>query len=426
MSLKIIHTSDWHLGKKLFKIDRLSEQKLFLEWLGDFIISDSIDILLVSGDVFDSPTPSNESVKLYFDFLKKLSIKSKCMTYIIAGNHDSGKFLEAPKEILKDLKVTICGKLALTDPTNLSTEHKTTLRYDDFEINLVLIPYFRSHEILSLNSLPVHDQDGPDPDNHCIHNRFDQLFKNLLPGKSPNQYNILLLHHLLEGYELSGSEQIIHLSGIDGFKKKLFAPYFDYVALGHIHKTMNFSSGPCQICYCGAPLKYRFDETNQKHITLLTLDFKDQTFQPKKEHLLIPSFRDILSLKISPCDYEDVIGQVIKNQAPSKLPPLIEAKLMLDLPNAQLTQTIKDLLLKNNIEDFILYTDFNQSMNAPATPTLSEFNDYELTDLFHLFYKEKFSQTPLVDVNILESFKELLSQTHHHQNNNDNDAQDFS
>jgi len=424
MGLKIIHTSDWHLGKKLFKIDRLDEQKLFLDWLSDFIIASDIDILLVSGDVFDSPTPSNESVKIYFDFLKNLSMKSKCLTYIIAGNHDSGKFLEAPKEILKDLNVSVCGKLALTEQNVLSPEHKTTLKYNDFEINLVLIPYFRSHEILNLNSLSLDNQDDSQPDNFGIHNRFDQLFKNLLPNKTPNQFNILLLHHLLEGYELSGSEQIIHLSGIDGFKKKLFAPYFDYVALGHIHKTMNFKSDQCQICYCGAPLKYRFDEFNQKHITLLTLDYQNQTIQSQKELIPVPTFRDILSIKINPSNFEEVINQIVKTNQPYQLSPIIEAVLLLDLPDAKLTQTIKEMLVKHNIENFILYTEFSKDLEETPLPTLNEFNDYELTDLFHLFYKEKFSGVNQIDTKILDSFKELLISSHDQQN--DNEAQDLS
>ncbi|OFZ21414.1 MAG: hypothetical protein A2202_05575 [Bdellovibrionales bacterium RIFOXYA1_FULL_36_14] len=424
MGLKIIHTSDWHLGKKLFKIDRLDEQKLFLDWLSEFIISSGIDILLVSGDVFDSPTPSNESVKIYFDFLKNLSTKSKCLTYIIAGNHDSGKFLEAPKEILKDLNVLVCGKLAWTEHNVLSPEHKATLKYNDLEINLVLIPYFRSHEILNLNSLTFDTQEDNQSDNFGIHHRFDELFKNLLPEKAPNQFNILLLHHLLEGYELSGSEQIIHLSGIEGFKKKLFVPYFDYVALGHIHKTMNFKCDQCQICYCGAPLKYRFDEFNQKHVTLLTLDYQNQTMQSQKELIPVPTFRDILSIKINQSNYEEVIKQVAKDYPNRPLSPIVEAILLLDLPNAQLTQTIKELFLEHNIEHFILYTDFKQNQEEAPLPNINEFNDYELTDLFHLFYKEKFSGTTQIDTKILDSFKELLINSHDQPN--DSDTQDLS
>jgi len=424
MGLKIIHTSDWHLGKKLFKIDRLDEQKLFLDWLSDFIISRAIDLLLISGDVFDSPTPPNESVRLYFDFLKKLSIKSKCLTYIIAGNHDSGKFLEAPKEILKDLNVTVCGKLTLTESCNLSPEHKTTLKYQDFEINLVLIPYFRSHEILSAHSISSLDQDDTPADHLGVHNRFDLLFKNILSHKTPNQFNILLLHHLLEGYELSGSEQIIHLSGVEGFQKKLFAPYFDYVALGHIHKNMNFSSDQCQLCYCGAPLKYRFDEFNQKHVTLLNLDYQNSTFSLNKELIPVPIFRDILSIKMNPANYEEVINQVVRKSGGYPLSPIIEALLLLDLPNAQLTQTIKDMFAKLNIEHFILYTDFKRELEETPAPTLNEFNDYELTDLFELFYKEKFCEITSIDPTILNSFKELLS--HSHDLPIDNDTQDFS
>ena len=119
MTYKVLHTSDWHLGKKLYRLSRIEEQKLFLNWLSDLIITENIDALFIAGDIFDTPNPPSNALKIYFQFLKNVTDNSHCHIYIIAGNHDSGRFLEAPSGLLEDHRVTVIGQLIQSDGIDL-------------------------------------------------------------------------------------------------------------------------------------------------------------------------------------------------------------------------------------------------------------------------------------------------------------------
>ena len=107
--IKILHTSDWHIGRRLKNRDRLEEFKKFFDWLEELIINENIDVLLVSGDIFDSTTPSAQAQDIYYSFISKI-VKSNCKhTIIISGNHDSPALIDAPSELLKLLKIHVIG-----------------------------------------------------------------------------------------------------------------------------------------------------------------------------------------------------------------------------------------------------------------------------------------------------------------------------
>ena len=105
--MKILHTSDWHLGKKLDGFERINEQKKFLSDLLNIIENNDIDILIAAGDIYDSPNPPIEAEKIYYDFVKKIGDLKKCCVIMIAGNHDSGKRLTAARNLEKDYGIII-------------------------------------------------------------------------------------------------------------------------------------------------------------------------------------------------------------------------------------------------------------------------------------------------------------------------------
>ena len=109
--MKILHTSDWHIGRLLYGQKRYNEFACFLDWLSILLEEQAIDALIVSGDIFDTTTPSNKAQQLYYRFLCKVAA-SKCdHVVIIAGNHDSPTFLNAPKELLLALNVHVVGSI---------------------------------------------------------------------------------------------------------------------------------------------------------------------------------------------------------------------------------------------------------------------------------------------------------------------------
>lgn len=106
--MKILHTADWHLGKKLHKHELSKDHQLFLDWLINLIQEQNIDLLLISGDVFDLANPPIEARAMYYWFLRQM-IQLKCKIIITGGNHDSAQMLDAPKDILNLLDITVVG-----------------------------------------------------------------------------------------------------------------------------------------------------------------------------------------------------------------------------------------------------------------------------------------------------------------------------
>src|SRR3972149_5646616 len=110
--MKIIHASDWHIGRALYGCKRYEEFEAFLAWLGEFIVKDHVHVLLVGGGIFDNSTPSNRAQELYYRFLYRVANSSCRHVVITAGNHDSPSFLNAPKEVLRFVNVHVVGSVS--------------------------------------------------------------------------------------------------------------------------------------------------------------------------------------------------------------------------------------------------------------------------------------------------------------------------
>src|SRR4051794_33304896 len=136
--MRFLHTSDWHLGKRLFKLDRTPEHELFLDWLVSTLKSQKIDVLMIAGDIFDTPTPPHQSLEMFYNFLHRVSQETDAETLIIAGNHDSGLLLEAPSKILAPYRVKVWGKLS---------EDPSLHWYKKGNVEFCCIPFFRSYEL---------------------------------------------------------------------------------------------------------------------------------------------------------------------------------------------------------------------------------------------------------------------------------------
>ena len=141
--MKILHTSDWHLGRSLYGRKRYDEFSAFLDWLTQTIENEGIDALLVAGDVFDTSTPSNRAQELYYRFLCRVSTSCCRHVVVIAGNHDSPSFLNAPKELLRALNVYVVG--SMTDP--LEDEVIVLHKDEQPEAIVCAVPYLRDKDI---------------------------------------------------------------------------------------------------------------------------------------------------------------------------------------------------------------------------------------------------------------------------------------
>ncbi|HXH75255.1 MAG TPA: exonuclease subunit SbcD [Bacteriovoracaceae bacterium] len=370
--MKILHTSDWHLGKRLFKLDRSAEHEQFLNWLLATLIEQKVDILLIAGDVFDTPTPPHQSLELFYDFLHRVSSETTTDTYIIAGNHDSGLLLEAPSKLLTHHRVKVWGKLS-----PIPSDHWTQVVKGKEALDLCAIPFFRSHELL---------RDGED-------DAIRALKKYLTKKRTAPQ--LLMLHHLAGMYEAAGSEHVISLSGVDSIPTEILND-FDYVALGHIHKPQKI--GPKSF-YSGSPIPLRFNETLGKSVILI-----DQTDSKiTSQTLPIPLARPLIQLKVNETNWKEKIEAL---PTTSSLTPMVEIQLTLSAPRMGLIEEIKQSLEKKEME----LLSFMPTYIGEAETERNSSRLFELStvELFTEFYALKYPNEPQVPEDLMSDFTTLL------------------
>lgn len=271
--LTILHTSDWHLGRRLYGRMRYDEFESFLGWLQDTISLQKVDILIVAGDIFDTMTPSNRAQALYYEFLGKVS-KSCCQhIVIVAGNHDSPTFLDAPSNVLKFLNVHVIG-MAYED---LNDE---VLVLDDTDGNphciIAAVPYLRDRDVRS--SSAGESADSKDANViKGIRAHYDEV-ASIAKAKQAklaeaNQRYIPIIatgHLFAAGGTTTEDDGVreLYVGSLGKISADMFDESFDYVALGHLHVPQRVG-GRESIRYSGSPIAMGFGESKQQKQVLL-------------------------------------------------------------------------------------------------------------------------------------------------------------
>jgi DNA repair protein SbcD/Mre11 len=397
--MKILHTSDWHLGKKLFKEDRLEEQILFLNWLEKSIKKENIDILVIAGDIFDTPHPPSEALKSYFLFLKNIVENTDCEVFILAGNHDNGKFLEAPSPFLKENKIHLVGKF------QSGPSHFEIIKGKEKAL-INLVPYFRPYEILAMQ-----DDDLLLPEDIPIKEllllKLKQFISKLYK-KEEKAPQLLFTHHLVGEFWASGSEQGIGLAGLDSLPTSLFENLFDYVGLGHIHRPQVIKKEKPLILYSGSPLPLRFSEKEEKQYSLITI----HAGKIKQEFKPIPTFRSLYSWSLNQSTWkEDFLKkweQTNKNNSgnyETNLDTFLELVIHLDGPQMNLIDDIRNFLAPFPIK-LLSFQALRPEQKKNLKRDLTEL-DMSVDQLFKMFLKDKFPEN---DTTVeKQDFQELLS-----------------
>ena len=375
--MRILHTSDWHLGKRLFKLDRAPEHELFLSWLLETLVKKQIDLLIIAGDVFDTPTPPHQSLEMFYRFLSRVSQETTTETMVIAGNHDSGVLLEAPAQLLGPHRVKIWGKLS-KDPQ----DHWMRWENKNEAIDICALPFFRSYELI------------PQGEGEAL----KALTSYLTKEKTVPQ--ILILHHLAGMFEAAGSEQVISLSGVDSIPVELLKG-FDYVALGHIHKPQKVSANSY---YSGSPIPLRFSETLQKSVVLL--EGSQSGF--KIETCPVPLFRALKIIKATELDWREKIQEMTLE---SPLTPMIEMQMTLSAPQVGLVDDLRKALESKKFELLsYLPTYSGELKKSQRHEKLFELSPLEL---FEEFYSVKYPESPDIPSELKDDFKMLLEKVKH-------------
>lgn len=272
-TLTVLHTSDWHLGRRLYGQPRYDEFAQFLDWLLACLHTEQVDILLIAGDVFDTMTPSNQAQNLYYQFLGRVA-NSPCQhVVIVAGNHDSPSLLDAPKQVLQFLNVHVIGTACtdVADEVLLLTDQNTTGNSGKAQAVIMAVPYLRDKDVRSASA----GESAADKDSQYvagIHQHYQQTaqiaidIRQQVAEQQHRHIPIIATGHLFAaGGRTTADDGVreLYVGSLGKISAAIFDDAIDYVALGHLHVPQMVDKQP-HIRYSGSPIAMGFGEAKQQ------------------------------------------------------------------------------------------------------------------------------------------------------------------
>lgn len=259
--MRILHTSDWHLGQNFYSKSRAAEHDAFLTWLLATAEEHQVDAIIVAGDIFDTGSPPSYARELYNRFVVQLQ-QTGCHLVVLAGNHDSVATLNESKDILAWLKTTVVAS-AGSEPFCLP------LRDGSPGAIFCPVPFLRPRDIVTSQA----GLSGQEKQQHllgAITDYYQQQYAAACELRGDRTLPIIASGHLTTvGASKSDAVREIYIGTLDAFPTQNFPPA-DYIALGHIHRPQK-PGGQEHIRYCGSPLALSFDETGKsKYVNLVT------------------------------------------------------------------------------------------------------------------------------------------------------------
>jgi exonuclease SbcD len=277
--VRLLHTSDWHLGHVLRDVTREREHAAFLAWLVETCARERPDALVITGDVFDSATPPAAAERMWFDFLAR--VRSACGAIdivAIAGNHDSPARLGAASALLRELGVYVVGHLPRGADGQLDLD-RILLPVAGGRGLVAAVPFIRAIDVAA---------DDSDP----LATIYGEVIAEARARRAPGQALIVLGHLYVAGAEPSLlSERRVSIGGSEAASARLFPDDIDYVALGHLHRAQRVRRDT--IRYAGAPLPLALDEARYHH-SVAVVDFATET---TVRTVPIPRLIDVVQIK---------------------------------------------------------------------------------------------------------------------------------
>lgn len=278
--MKLIHTSDLHLGKRVYEYSMLEDQEFMLKRIINIVDSEKPDGVIIAGDIYDKSIPSAEAVQLFDDFLVQLA-KRRLEVFVISGNHDS------PERIAFGARLMDMSGIHMS-PVYDGAVSPFTLTDAYGPVKVFMLPFLKPPQVRRFYGEGI--------------SSYTDAVKAAISGMTidPSERNVLITHQFVTGALRSESEEI-SVGGTDNVDAYVFEP-FDYVALGHIHSPQNCGSE--KIRYCGTPLKYSFSEAkDQKSLTVIELQEKGNVscrtipLTPKRELVELKGSYEELTLR---------------------------------------------------------------------------------------------------------------------------------
>ncbi|MEZ9572009.1 exonuclease subunit SbcD [Vibrio sp. ZF57] len=304
--MKILHTSDWHLGQNFYNKSRKNEHERFLQWLLEQVTEHDIDAIIVAGDIFDTSTPPSYAREMYNKFVVD-SNKIDCQLVLLGGNHDSVSVLKETQQLLKYMGADVIP--------NTNEDHATQVvelkgKNGDVEALVCAIPFIRPRDVLTsqagVTGVERQKQLGDAIKQH-YQSVYDAAVEKRAEFENSEHMPIIATGHLTAmGVQQSDSVRDIYVGNLDGFAADGF-PDADYIALGHIHRPQVVAKRE-YIRYSGSPIPLSFDELkSQKQVCVVEFVEGERTIS----QLPVPTFQPLAEIKGDLSEIESQLNQYI-------------------------------------------------------------------------------------------------------------------
>ena len=404
--MRLLHTSDWHLGQTLHNYERGYEHQRFLDWLLDTLVAERVDVLLVAGDVFDNANPSAASQKQLYVFLQQARARLPALQLIVvAGNHDSAGRLEAPGPLLAAHGTHVIGHVLRDDAGQIDLERLLLpLTGSDGQVQAwcLAVPFLRPGDVPKLPA-----GDTQDAYLGGIALLYRQLTDLALARRQPGQASLALGHcHMVGGEMSTDSERRIVIGGTEMLPSGIFDASIAYAALGHLHKAQAVG-GQEHIRYCGSPIPLSFAEVNYRH-QVLCLDIDGETLQSVRV-IAVPRAVPLLRVPATPAPISEVLAQLAAldvPDAPAEAQPFLEVRVRLDAPEPGLRTRIETALDGKSVRLAKIETSSAARASAPENMTLDQLGQLQPDDIFRRLYQQKYAKEAPPE--LLSGLAELL------------------
>lgn len=289
--MRIIHTSDWHLGQYFFTKSRAAEHQAFLSWLTGQVEQYQVDAIIVAGDIFDTTSPPSYARELYNQFIVRLQ-KTGCQLVILGGNHDSVATLNESRELLSYLNTQVIASVLEQPQQQVIVLNN---RQGDAAAILCAIPFIRTRDVVTSQA----GQSSGEKHlalQQAIADHYQQIYQLALDKRQEYAQPIPIIatgHLTTVGASTTDSVRDIYIGTLDAFPAQAFPPA-DYIALGHIHRPQIVAKSE-HIRYSGSPIALSFDEAGQQKSVVL-VEFQQANLQ-SITLLTVPEFQPMRLIK---------------------------------------------------------------------------------------------------------------------------------
>ena len=409
--MKLLHTSDWHLGQSLSQFERSFEHTQFLAWLLETLFTEQVDVLLIAGDVFDNSNPSAASLSQLYQFLtqarKRLPRLNVVMT---AGNHDAPARLEAPAPFLALLDAVVIGLIGRRNNADDAGERvdldRIVVPLHDHSGQIsawcIAMPFLRPSDLPRIEGALDQYAAG-------IAALYAQAYELAVNKRSPGQAIIAMGHcHISGGAVSKDSERRIVVGGTEALSIDIFAPGISYVALGHLHLAQAIG-GDSTRRYCGSPLPMSFAELNYPHQVVL-VELAGETVVATRE-IHIPRSVAMLCVPKIAAPLAEVLAELQALNLP-ELPeaqqPYLLVRVMLSQPEPELRAQVQAALLGKAVRLVRIETSTPASALQPAPlVAIDELNTMAPAGFFERLYQHRYGESP--PAAIMAAFNELAA-----------------